>query len=83
MNVLAPSLHRESTDSLITTPEITVVPDLVHEIPDKHYPGATLSVIQGVSLLLSWFSEFPGMSKPPISHFTSLPSTTWELPTKL
>jgi len=52
----------------ITTPEITVVPDLAHEIQAKLYPGATLSLIQGVSLLLSWFSAFPGMGKTSFSH---------------
>ena len=52
----------------ITTPKIPIVPDFVHESQDTLYSGATLSVIQGVSLLLSWFSAFRKMSKASFSH---------------
>ena len=39
---------------------------------DKLYPGASISTMYAVSLLVSWFGVFPGMSKQSFSHLLSI-----------
>ena len=48
------------------------IPDFDIEGDVKLYKGSSLSCLQAVSLLLSWFSSSPGMSKRSLSSLLNL-----------
>lgn len=54
------------------TGEECYMPNLDVEGDDKLYSGSSLSSIQAVSLLMSWFSSFPGISKQALNSLLNL-----------
>ena len=59
----------EIDDFVLPCSEQQFIPDLYVTLEDgsKVYEGSSLSTLQAVSMLMSWFSSFPGLSKQSLS----------------
>ena len=59
-------------DQLFGEPHYIPTSDMEEDLDAKLYHGSSLSPLQAVSLLLSWFSSFPGISKRALSRLLNL-----------
>ena len=62
----------DELDQLFGEPHYIPMLDMEGDMDAKLYGGSSLSPSQAVSLLLSWFSSFPGISKQALSSLLNL-----------